>query len=82
VQSRSSTIEICDQLILLYSAMEGLLDNVPADLVSIYEIELYSYLHRSPFYYILSNYILDNFEPSLFEFFLKGFTKAFLKKYL
>jgi F-type H+-transporting ATPase subunit alpha len=81
VQPRSSTIEICDQLILLYSAMAGLLDNVPVDLASLYEIELYNYLHASPFYIVLSLHILDNFEPSLFEFFLNDFTRYFISKY-
>ena len=80
VQPRASTIEIADQLILLYAATAGLLDGVVVDLVSTFEKELYSYLHEAPFYPVLEQFVLENFEPSMFDFFLKGFSKSFIRK--
>jgi len=80
VQPRISTIEISDQLILLYAATAGLLDRVAVDGVSSYEKELYNYLHEAPFYPVLSYFILENLEAPMLDFFLNLFTNIFVKK--
>ena len=81
VQPRASTIEIADQLILLYAATSGLLDNVRVEDVSFFEKELYNYLHNAPFYPVLSSYVLETLDPAMFDFFLKAFNKNFLRRH-
>lgn len=81
VQPRGATVEICDQLVLLYAAVQGHLDLVAIDQVSTYEKELYSFLHQSHFYKAFGEYILDNYDPALFDYVLEVFTSNFLAHY-
>lgn len=81
VQPRAATIEVADQLLLLYAATAGLLDVVTPDSVPAFEKELYGYLHEAAFYPVLAPFVLEAFEPGMFNYFLKGFTKFFLRKY-
>ena len=78
VQTRASTIEISDQLVLLYSAVNGFLDPIAVNKVKEYEHELYSFLTTAYFYLPFSLYILDNLEKSLFNFVLEAFTEEFI----
>jgi F-type H+-transporting ATPase subunit alpha len=82
VQPRGATVEICDQLVLLYAAVNGFLDMVSVNQVAAFEQELYSFLHQSHFYKAFGEHILDNFEPQLFDFVLEIFTSNFLRHYV
>ena len=81
VQPRSSTIQVSNQIVLLYAATKGYLDKVPVDMVSLYETELYAYLKTSFFFAVFGEYILDNFDDSMFSYLLSGFTNSFTAKY-
>lgn len=81
VQPRGATVEVSDQLVLLYAAVNGYLDFVSIDQVSDYEQELYTYLHESHFYKAFGAHILDNFEPALFDYILGVFTTGFVGRF-
>lgn len=81
VQPKGSTVEIADQLVLLYAAVQGFLDSVSVELVPVFEKELYSFLHQSHFYKAFSEHILDNYDAPLFDFVLETFVSAFLTHY-
>lgn len=81
VQPRGATVEVSDQLVLLYAAVNGFLDGVAIDQVSNYEQELYAFLHESHFYKAFALHILDNFEPSLFDYILDVFTAGFVSRF-
>jgi len=50
VQERNKPIDIVDQTIFLYAALNGYLDQIPVAMVSIYEEELYFFLKNTLFY--------------------------------
>jgi len=50
VQNRNEPVEVIDQIIFLYAALSGFLDFVPVNMVSIFEKELYAFLHTHSFY--------------------------------
>lgn len=74
-------MEVCDQLVLLFAAVNGYLDRIPVSKVTDFEKELYSYLQNAYFYLAFSLHILDNFDTSLFNFILEHFTKEFTIRY-
>lgn len=82
VQPRSTTVEIGDQLVLLYAATNGYLDLVSLNTVAKYEEELYQYLHSSYFYKAYSQYILENLDKTVFNHLLEAFSSKFLLKYI
>ncbi len=77
VQNRYSPLTITDQAIFLYAALNGFLDNVPADLVSRYESELFYFLKRTiandPFNY----HLRIEMPQEMMNFFLFHFTAYF-----
>jgi F-type H+/Na+-transporting ATPase subunit alpha len=81
VQPRAATVEVSDQLVLLYAAVNGFLDRVSIDQVSDYEHELYTFLHESHFYKAFGAHIVDNYEPSLFDYVLEVFTDGFVNRF-
>lgn len=79
VQNRFSPLSITDQAIFLYAALNGFLDEVPVDLVSLYEAELFVFL-KSTFVYAPFSYHLRTELPSeLLNFLLYYFTNSFKK---
>jgi len=82
IQAKANTAEISDQLVLLYSAVNGYLDNIPVNKVGEYEYQLYTFLNTHYFYLAFSMFILDNLERRLFDFVLRNFTKEFVSVYL
>jgi len=50
VQNRYEPMNIVDQMIFLYAALNGFLDDIPVALVSVYEKELFIFLKNSFFY--------------------------------
>jgi F-type H+-transporting ATPase subunit alpha len=70
VQNRNSPIDVVDQMIFLYAALNGFLDGVPVDLVSRYETELYSFLKSTMFYLPLHHHLRSHLNPRLMNFIL------------
>lgn len=79
VQNRYEPIDIVNQTIFLYSALNGFLDGVPVSLVSIFEKELYNFLRKS-FFYVPLQYQLRNFlDVSILDFLLASFAEIFVE---
>lgn len=81
VQPRAATVEVADQLVLLYAAVNGFLDAVSIDQVTDYEEELYTFLHESHFYKAFAGHIVDNFETGMFDYVLEVFTSGFVNRF-
>jgi F-type H+-transporting ATPase subunit alpha len=79
VQNRYEPIDITDQTIFLYAALNGYLDGVPLNLVNIYEKELYSFLKKTVFYEILRSELREVLEVDLLDFILGEFHSEFLE---
>jgi F-type H+-transporting ATPase subunit alpha len=54
VQNRYNPIDIVDQTIFLYSALNGYLDGIPVGLVPIYEQELYLFIKKTIFFFTIT----------------------------
>jgi len=79
VQNRYSPIDIVDQTIFLYAALNGFLDGIPVDAVSRYEVELYSFLKNSLFYAPLKYHLHNSLNARLMNFILGQFRLYFIK---
>jgi len=79
VQNRYSPMHIADQTLFLYAALNGFLDEVPAHLVSRYEIELFSFLNKSFLKDPFSYHLQINLDPKVVDYFLGSFTSYFVK---
>jgi F-type H+-transporting ATPase subunit alpha len=79
VQSRFEPIDIVDQTIFLYAALNGFLDGIPVFLVSLFEKELYSFLKKTVFYEILRSELREVLEVDLLDFILGEFHSEFLE---
>jgi len=82
VQNRYNPISIIDQAIFLYAALNGFLDGIPANLVSIFEFQLFSFLRNSPFYCPMTFHLKYNMDFKVLDFFLSSFRKAFIDSYV
>lgn len=82
VQNRYEPIDIVDQTIFLYAALNGYLDNISVNLVSVFEKELYSFLHNSIFYMGLQHHLRDELDVELLDWILTNFKEYFLKIYV
>src|ERR1044071_7484136 len=78
VQNRYSPISIIDQAIFLYAALNGFLDEIPLNLVNIYEKELYKFIKKTIFYEPLRIVLRDNLETDIINFILNQFKIYFL----
>jgi len=79
VQSRNEPIDISLQTIFLYAALNGFLDEIPLNLVNIYEKELYKFLKKTIFYEPLKIMLRENMDNDLVNFILEHFKNYFLK---
>lgn len=77
VQNRYSPLTITDQAVFLYAALNGFLDDIPADLVSRYEIELFSFLKTTFVDAPFSHHLRLELPQELLNYFLFYFTAAF-----
>ena len=85
VQDRYNPIDIVDQTIFLYAALNGYLDGVPVNLVPIFENELYVFLKSTFFYiplqyqlrYILNIQILDFILGTFKDYFIENLTNFY-----
>lgn len=82
VQNRYEPIDIVDQTIFLYAALNGYLDNISVNLVSIFEKELYTFLRSSIFYMGLQHHLRDELDVELLDWILTTFKEYFLKLYV
>jgi F-type H+/Na+-transporting ATPase subunit alpha len=67
IQNRFEPIDIVDQTIFLFAALNGYLDNIPVNLVSIFEKELYSFLKNSIFFMCLQHHLRDELDVELLD---------------
>lgn len=77
VQNRYEPINIVDQMIFLYAALNGFLDDIPVSLVSVYEKELFIFLKNSFFYLPLQSELRENLHPIILDYILGLFSKFF-----
>jgi F-type H+-transporting ATPase subunit alpha len=79
VQNRYEPIDIVDQTIFLYSALNGYLDGIPVNLVSFYEKELYSFIKKTIFYEPLHYQMRYSINPILLDYLLGLFKQYFIE---
>jgi F-type H+-transporting ATPase subunit alpha len=79
VQNRYEPIDIVDQTIFLYSALNGYLDGIPVNLVSFYEKELYSFIKKTIFYEPLQYQMRDSLNPVVLNYLLGTFRRYFIE---
>jgi len=78
VQNRNEPIDISEQTIFLYAALNGFLDEIPLNLVNIYEKELYKFLKKTIFYEPLKIMLKEDIDKELINFILENFKNYFL----
>src|ERR1043165_9236489 len=71
VQNRNEPIDIADQTIFLYAALNGFLDGIPLNLVNIYEKELYKFIKKTVFYEPLKIILRESLDNDLIAFILE-----------
>ena len=81
VQPRYSPIDITEQAIFLYAALNGFLDGVPVSLVSFYEAQLFSFFRTSSFFGPLKMHLKNKMNLGVLDFILKSFRSAFIETY-
>jgi F-type H+-transporting ATPase subunit alpha len=67
IQNRLEPVDIVNQTILLYAALNGFLDNINVNLVSIFEKELNNFLINSIFYMPLKENLKDELNSVLLD---------------
>jgi F-type H+/Na+-transporting ATPase subunit alpha len=77
VQPRYSPIDVVDQMIFLYAALNGFLDGIPLDSVARFEQELYAFVHSSKLYEPLAYSLRNNLDTDLLSFVLLCFRLVF-----
>ena len=78
VQNRNEPLDITEQTIFLYAALNGFLDEIPLNLVNIYEKELYKFLKKTIFYEPLKVMLKDQLDNELINFILEHFKNYFV----
>jgi len=78
VQNRNEPIDIVEQTIFLYAALNGFLDEIPLNLVNLYEKELYNFLEKTVFYEPLKIIMRESLEVDIINFILDNFKNYFL----
>lgn len=77
VQPRYSPIDVVDQMIFLYAALNGFLDGIPLDSVARFEQELYAFVHASKLYEPLAYSLRHTLDTDLLSFVLLCFRSVF-----
>lgn len=80
VQNRFEPVDIVDQTIFLYAALNGFLDGIPVSLVSIFERELNLFLKKTIFYAPLQSELRENLNPILLNYILGEFKAYFIEE--
>jgi len=79
VQNRYEPMDIVDQTIFLYAALNVFLDNIPLNLISVYEKELFIFLKNTFFYLPLQIETREVLHTDILDFILELFSKNFLE---
>jgi len=82
VQNRFEPIDIVEQTIFLYAALNGFLDGIPVDLVPVYEKELYALFKKSIFFEPLHFQLRETLNPIIMNYFLGLFREYFIINYI
>lgn len=78
VQNRNEPIDITQQTLFLYAALNGFLDEIPLNLINTYEKELYKFLRKTIFYEPLKVMLKESLDAELIAFILSNFNNYFL----
>jgi len=78
VQNRNEPIDISEQTLFLYAALNGFLDEIPLNLVNIYEKELYKFLKNTVFSEPLKIMLKENLDIEIINFLLDNFKAYFM----
>jgi F-type H+-transporting ATPase subunit alpha len=78
VQNRNEPIDISEQTLFLYAALNGFLDEIPLNLVSSYEKELYKFLKNTIFSEPLKIMLKENLDVEVINFLLDNFKAFFM----
>jgi len=79
IQNRFEPIDIVNQTIFLYAALNGFLDDINVNLISIFEKELNNFLINSIFYLPLKEKLKEELDVVLLDWILLEFKFYFLK---
>ena len=77
VQNRFEPIDIVEQTIFLYAALNGFSEGIPNDKLYIFEKELYSFFRKSVFYEPFKFQLRESLELDLLLYFLRLFKHHF-----
>jgi F-type H+-transporting ATPase subunit alpha len=78
IQNRNEPIDISQQTIFLYAALNGFLDEIPLNLVNLYEKELYKFLKNTIFSEPLKIMLRENLDIEIINFLLDNFRIYFV----
>jgi len=78
IQNRNEPIDISQQTIFLYAALNGFLDEIPLNLVNLYEKELYKFLKNTIFSEPLKIMLRENLDVEIINFLLDNFRIYFV----
>ena len=81
VQNRYSPVSMDKQILFLYSALNGYLDWMPVELVSVYEEEFYGYYDCAICSYPFKNSLTvkkNEFDKEIVSYFIWFFTESFI----
>ena len=78
VQNRNEPIDITQQTLFLYAALNGFFDEIPLNLINTYEKELYKFLRKTIFYEPLRVMLKESLDAELIAFILSNFNNYFL----
>jgi len=78
IQDRYQPIDIVNQTIFLYAALNGYLDGIPVSYVSLYEKELFAFLENSIFSYPLNVSLRESLDEEILDFLLENFRTEFI----
>jgi len=82
VQNRFEPIDIVEQTIFLYAALNGFLEGIPVDIVALYETELYSFFKKSLFYEPLHFQLREVLNRKILDYFLGLFREYFIINFI
>jgi proton translocating ATP synthase F1 alpha subunit len=78
VQNRNEPLDITEQTLFLYAALNGFLDGIALNLVNLYEKELYKFLKKTIFYEPLKIMLKEQLDKDLINFILDNFRSIFI----
>ena len=78
IQDRNNPISITDQTIFLYAVLNELVNDVPLDLINIFEREFYKFYKTTVFYEPLSDILKEDLDVEIIEYLIISFKEQFL----